>query len=120
MTNPKVKIGDLQVLYSTILVVPMGETAEIEIPIGTWNLKIELVFEDDDGDNKKSGLRVYPIEDKARILFMNWNNSIGTATIEPATLGHINTGQNISFLAANFRIGSVNKLDFQLLINSDS
>lgn len=43
----------------------------------------------------------------------NWNQSLGTALIEPYKLAQVNDEGQIEMMMANYMIGSVNKLTLQ-------
>lgn len=42
-------IGDKEVLFTTVLLVPDNIEALVEIPVGSWKIKLVMVFKPDIG-----------------------------------------------------------------------
>ncbi len=61
-------------------------------------------------------MEITPTDEGATLVFRKWDNSLGTALIEPVRLATLHDGQKLSFMASNYMIGGTNKLDLQFLL----
>lgn len=107
------KIGNRTVVYSGTFIVPEGEDVWFTADASGWSIKINIQFE---RNGAEQGIRIEPKTDHAKIIFVKWDNSIGTTTTTPAPLGSHQDGRKLSFMATNYCIGGVNRLDIQLLL----
>jgi len=106
------KIGNKDVVYTGSFLVPKGNDVWLNANVAGWQLKINVRFE----EGKQQELRIRPVQDYAEITLFDWSNSLGTALVEPGTLGSHTDGRKLYFMISNFRIGETNKLDIQLLL----
>lgn len=106
----KIKIGGRQVIDTASLIVPKGEDAWLEFKAGTWDVKLRLVFVDEDEGN--SSWSISPAGDHAVITFTKWSSPLGLGIVEPATVGEAD-GRKLQFLCEGSSLGSAKKLDFQ-------
>lgn len=107
------KIGDKELFYRGTFLVPEREGVSFDANAAGWIVKVQILFKDEGGEQS---IKVEGMDAGARITFINWKSSLGTATITPARIGKHSSGRNLYFMASNFRIGETNKLDIQLLM----
>ena len=108
-----VKIGEGDLLGHYALLIPAHLTARIPLDVKGWKFDLNIEF---DNTSEERGVDITPTNDGATIVFRKWNNSLGTALIEPALLATLHDGQKLAFMASNYAIGGTNKLDLQLLL----
>jgi len=113
------KIGNRKVVYTSSLIIPEGEDAWIFFDVGDWHVKVNLIFNISDEENENGAISIEGIDDHAKVTFFNWNNSLGTVTVNPVELGKTNEGKRLTFMASHWLIGRVNKIDVQFLIGED-
>lgn len=113
----KIKIGTKEVVFTASLIVHAGADAWIEFTADTWNVKLKLEFVDD-ADTLKDGTGIVVSAENGHglIKFVRWKNSLGTANTNPFTLGTTKEGRKVTFSAAHWLIGNVNKMDIQFYI----
>ena len=54
-------------------------------------------------------------EDTTEVVFRKWDNPLGTTLIKPEQLREMRDGTPLRFLASNYKIGTLNRLDIQIL-----
>lgn len=109
-----VKIGEGSLLEHYSLLVPKDSKVLIGVDVAGWNISLEIEF---DSDATERSVKVEALgPNKARIIFNKWDNSIGTVLNEPTLLANLSDGRELVFLASNYMIGTVNKLDLQLML----
>lgn len=108
-----VKIGDGDLLGHYALLIPEHSTARIPVNVKGWKFDLNIKF---DNTSAERGVDITPTNDGATIVFRKWDNSLGTALIEPVLLATLHDGQKLAFMASNYAIGGTNKLDLQLLL----
>jgi len=106
------KIGNHEIVYSETFLVPSGKDIWFTANISGWSVTVNVTFE----EGEKQEITVRPVSDHAHIKLVNWNNSLGTALVEPAILGTHQDGRKLYFMVVNYRIGQTNRLDIQLLL----
>jgi hypothetical protein len=110
------KIGDKELVYRGSFLLPHGDSASFSANVEGWQIDVTVDFQDTDGEQ---AVRIVPTDPGATIILVNWNSSIGTATVAPATLGTHSSGKKLYFMVSNYRIGKTNKLDLQLLLEAN-
>lgn len=113
------KIGDRDIVHTSSLIIPGGKDAWIEFNIGSWLVKVNVIFKDSDEEDKSGSIVIEAVEDYAKVTFFGWNNSLGSATVKPVNLGKTNEGQQLAFMATHWLVGSVNRLDMQFLLGGE-
>ena len=109
-----VKIGEGSLLEHYSLLVPKDSKVLIGVDVAGWNISLEIEF---DSDATERSVKVEALgPNKAKIKFNKWDNSIGTVLNKPTLLANLSDGRELVFLASNYMIGTVNKLDFQLML----
>jgi len=108
-----VKIGDGDLLGYYTLLIPENSIARIPVDVNGWKFDLDIKF---DNTSEERGVDINPTEDGVTLVFRKWDNSLGTALIEPALLATLKDGQKLAFMASNYAIGGTNKLDLQLLL----
>ena len=108
-----VKIGDGDMLGYYALLIPENSTARIPLDVQGWKFDLDIKF---DNTSEERGVDITKTDDGATITFRKWNNSLGTALLEPEPLATLHDGQKLAFMASNYAIGGTNKLDLQLLL----
>ena len=111
-----VKIGQADLMEHYSLLIPKGATAHIPVQVNDWHFDLEIEF---DNASDEAGVTVSPSDGGATITFRKWNNSLGTALLEPVALAALQNGRKLAFMASNYAIGTTNKLDLQLLLQEE-
>lgn len=114
-----IKIGRRIVLVNfPQLQIPKGETAEIDVDVYGWKLKIAVEFEDKESER---AIQIRPVgSDGVRLIFQNWSNPIGISLKEPGRLAVLQAGGALEFLATNYRVGDTNLFSLQLLHDKEA
>ena len=112
------KVGALEILFKTRLLLPIEEIAVIKFPIGETVVVLQIQFSDETSDDKKSEIQILGDGNNALIKFINWNNSLGTTTNEPAQFANTGDGKKIKFFASSHRNGLMNQLDLQFMLET--
>ncbi len=110
-----ITIGNNEFVFSQTFILPENEELSLAIPIQGWLIKLIFAFEITNNKNDR-GIRIESKVDHAKIIFLNWDNSLGTATVQPIEIGKHSNGNTLYLMATNYRIGKVNKLDVQILL----
>ena len=108
------KIGDKSVVSVSSLIVPDGDSASIESTIENQTIKIKLFFYPNEGDQPKIDWQ--PEGEYLNINFRGWTNSLATATNKPVKIATDINGKILGFMVTHWRVGSINRVDFQLLL----
>ena len=108
-----VKIGNEELLGCYTLLIPENSTARISLDVKGWKFNLDIEF---DNKSEERGVEITPTDEGATLVFRKWDNSLGTALIEPVRLATLHDGQKLSFMASNYMIGGTNKLDLQFLL----
>jgi hypothetical protein len=114
-------IGNKEIVYTKQYIIPENDTVNFDTHVEGWLVKVSIQFEII--PNKTNELRVEVdegVKDKAKIILTNWNNSLGTATIAPVTIGKHANGKTLSFMLVNYTIGKTNFLSIQLLLGGQN
>ena len=106
------RVGDREHIASASLLVPNGEDAWIEFKADSWNVKLNVIFIDDDASVE--GFNIEGKDDFAIITLKNWKNSLPMAIETPYSLGEIN-GKKIVFLFTGYCVGTLKKIDFSFV-----
>jgi hypothetical protein len=110
------KVGSRDVVYRGNFIVPENEGVMFTADVEGWLINFNVQFEND-GTNQ--GVRIEPQPGNVKLIFTNWNSSIGTTTVKPAALGTHQNGKKLSFMATNYGIGKVNKFDIHLMLGGE-
>ena len=113
------KIGERDVVHTASLIVPKGENAIVDFRVGQWDISLKIIFVRNDDKAEKGSISLEVIDGNPQISLINWNNSLGTATIQPAVLGTANDGRKLSFMLCHWLIGDTNKVDIQFLLGGE-
>lgn len=110
-----VKIGNKEVVFSSLLLIPEDEKAELELNYSENKLKIIISF-DDSGDQQL--IQPIPFEDASgvELVFKNWNKGLGSVLKEHVRLADHANGGVLKFIAANNRIGNLNIMNIQFVV----
>lgn len=109
------RMRDLVRVFDTTIILPISETAELSFPFEEANAAVKILFKDSSEDPSQV---INLSDDKGAVLitFNNWTNSLGTALIEPVEFATSSRGTKLLMLATSWRIGTVNRLDFQVFV----
>ncbi|WP_217542882.1 DUF6864 domain-containing function [Vibrio metschnikovii] len=119
-----IKIGNLQVVVSELLLVPEHETVEIEYDDEQGNdFKLFLRFEEDPDLKKengtlKSSFRVEPHGECALMVLTNWK-SMGTSFKEPVQFAELDSGRSLHILVHVAHSGSLYRANIQLMLGGE-
>ena len=112
------KIGVRDVVHTATLIIPGGEDAWVSFELGSWHVKLNIVFLSSKKEDK-SAIAIETVEDYAKLLLTNWDNSIGTATLKPLGLATTSDGKRLSLMISHILIGKTNKLDLQFMLGGE-
>lgn len=109
-----IKVGGKEVVFKATLLIPEDEKAEIEIT-DVIQTKIIISFENNGG---AESIKPVPWKDGTgvELIFKNWNQSLGTSLNTHVTFAQLKSGSKLQIIATNYKIGKVNNLDIQLVI----
>lgn len=110
-----IKIGNREVIHSASMIIPSKEVASTSFTVDSWEIRTKFSFIKDQEKNSKGAIKVEITEGFPHIKLVNWENSLGTATVEPIQLGETKDGYIISFMLTHWLVGTTNKLDAQFL-----
>lgn len=114
--NSNIRLGGRELMYAYDVLIPPNAQCEIDLVIGpeyTRNpTKLQLVLAFENGGEGQN-VTFKPMGVKSLMTLHNWNQSLGTALIEPYKLAQVNDEGQIEMMMANYMIGSVNKLTLQ-------
>ena len=105
----EIKIGGRKHIGSASLLVPKDEEAWLEFTADTWNVKIDIIFVDD--ESSEEGFTIEAKDDHALFTVKNWKNSLPMAIETPYGLGEVNS-KKIVFLFTGYSVGSLKRMDF--------
>lgn len=106
----QITIGGREQIKSVSISVPPKEDAWIEFSVEDWNIRIHVVFEDDQ-ENSNNGFTLAGKEDHAILTIKNWNNVLPSAITQPFEFGEVK-GKKIFFLFSGYAIAGFKKIDF--------
>lgn len=112
-----ITVGNKTLCLSETLLVKDNEEVNITATLDAWDLKLTIVILSlpQNSGPAISWQAVSP--NHARIELKGWSSSLGTSTDAPINLGHTDTtNRDILVSVCNHRIGSINRLDFQLYL----
>lgn len=104
-----IKIGKKNVIQATSILIPAHEGAWLEFPADTWQVRINILFEDSKEDSSQ-GFNLQGKDDHAVLTLKNWNNALPMGIEEPFQLGVVN-GRNVEFLFSGYSVGKLKKLE---------
>jgi hypothetical protein len=108
-----ITVGNREVLFNRSFIIPIGEEAVFDTPIGAPGIKIAIRF--DDNSSELSPGATWAFADKIlRITFKGWKNSLGTALKKPAKLGDLGDGRPFGFNIVHYFIGEVHFVTLEL------
>lgn len=102
-------VGGRQQIASVSLLVPAGEDAWVEFTADTWDVRINVVF-NDDKENPQQGFSLDGKDDHAVLTIKNWNTGLPAALTEPFSLGETE-GKKVLFLFSGYAVGGLKRLD---------
>jgi hypothetical protein len=121
--SPKSTLNGNLIVSSGSVCIPVGQTFEIiPVPVGLVPLRVRFRFDAVEGAPTSIGVDVSePLV--AQVKLVNFNSSIGHATIEPMVLGNIN-GRVLRVLLIGYRIGeppgALNLLTYTLTLTGSA
>lgn len=108
-----VSIGELEVLHTWDLLIPMDETCVVDFFVDGWMPKLIISFNDD--PNTHQDFELSPTAAGILLKFTNWNNPLGTAITKPFQFAVKDTGEALSLLFSSQRVNTVNKCTLQIM-----
>lgn len=112
-----IKVGNKEVIFSSMFLIPEGEKAEFDLNYNNTILKVIISF-DDSGDVQE--IEVNPLEngDVVELIFKKWSKSLGAALKEHVELGRNAKGVVLKFIASNTRVGNINQMNIQFVVET--
>ncbi len=112
-----IKIGANELIESHTFLAMDDEEIYLETVVDDWPLKITLILSSSKNNGPPSINWVALSENHAKITFNGWSNASGIVTPSPVHLGMTDTThRKVLFSACNQRIGSINRVDFQVYL----
>lgn len=112
------RIGDLEVVNFSSLLVPKDEVATLEFSHDNDFQTFLIRFEEGSSDSKSNSLRMKGGENFLEIVFSNWTNSNGMCTPRPLEVGITDSGRPILILANVRKIGPLYTVDIQTMLGA--
>lgn len=114
------KVGNYDIVRSYSVICTGTDTTEIplEIPGLTLTVRIRFDYSKNSETKRDASLTINDAGNNiADLTFINWENSLGTATKVPVQLAITDNGKGeLAFMAAHWLIGqSSNKFDIQFM-----
>ena len=111
------RIGDKEIVYSTGLIMPTDEEAEVDFVVSGERVLLNIQFKEENGSNKKtSRIDTTVVDNKLQLMFVNWSGSLGTATTEPMKFATLRDGRPVFLMVVTWSIGTTKKIDLQCLL----
>jgi len=110
------KVGKYKVIHTQSLILPEGQDGWLSFDVKGWNAKFKVQFVKDDSSKGKQVIAIASEADYGIIRLGNWENSLGSATIQPIQIASLGTGENLFFMLTHWFIGNVNRCDIQFLL----
>src|SRR5690606_2354411 len=105
-----------EVLNTATLLIPRGEEGSFEVDAEGTRVKIELVFErPTDTAPPSFHVEFDATAESIRLIFTNWNSSLGLGFTKPANLGEVN-GRRLMLNIAHFAMGEIDFATVQLYL----
>ena len=110
-----IKIGDLDVIHSQVLLIPEGDDAWVEFKVLNWEVKLHFVFIEDNKNANESSYKLVGKDDHALFELKNWKNPLGMSFSEPIEFG-TTEGRSVYIMLLGYTVGNLRKLDLQILL----
>jgi hypothetical protein len=111
----KETISGNEIIYKTSLLIPHQQSASFSLGKEGANIRVVVKFRDLPESKDESGLQIEGDGNTANLTFDNWNNQLGTALTTPAKMADLSNGNSLTFLATHWKIGNLDKVDFQFM-----
>lgn len=111
----KISISNQEVVFFAFILLPNGETGSLEFEVDGWGVKLNIIFIENK-DNPEQSISISSENDCGLVSFINWNNSLGSATKKPFQLGETQTKRPLLLMASHHLIGTVNQLQMQFML----
>ena len=82
----EVRVGNLELIESTSLLIPPDREVFLEFKTGTWLVKLQVVFVTDT-EKPEAAYTVEAAGDHAVLILKNWSNSLAMGMEEPVPFG---------------------------------
>ncbi len=115
-----IKVGNRKVLFSETLVVPEGETAEIETVVnGNEILKLRLTFPQglEHEGTTNPVIKYELVGDCFELRFANFIDPLGSFSNSPYTFAASSKGEPISYMATVYKRPTHAKIELQLMLD---
>jgi hypothetical protein len=121
-TSPAITIGQWEILLTTSLIIPEGESARLiltpEDPL-IVNIRFVTTPEAQD-EQQKTTLTASGEGNNGGLLFTNWNNSLGATTALPMEFASDDSGRQIAVMASAKKIGACHEVFLQFMRRAQS
>lgn len=107
------RIGNKEVIKQETILIPQGERADIPLSFG-GDIIVGISYSDD--ESGQQDIRLSNEGGRMNLILVNWSNGIGTATQAPIDLASNDQGHVLSIMATNYRVGNMNKIDLQFMV----
>ena len=110
-------VGGKEVIYSTGIIVRNNDEAHIAFIYENERISLGIRLKrEDKNEENSSRIEAEVVDNKLVWTFVNWDNPLGTATIEPIEIAKLNDGRSISLMVVCWSIEEISKMNFQFLI----
>ena len=111
-----IRIGNRTIVFSSGIILPDEEIAEIAFPIEGWNFRIFLSFHPNSGTEQQMLSTVE--NDALRFRFNRWDNALGTSFKEPINVARSPSGKNIALYVMQHHVGDMNHIALQFTVEN--
>lgn len=108
------RIENREVVKQVTLLIPENETATFTVSLGGPDTTIGISYSDE--ENKDQAINLNNNNGIMNLIFVNWNNSLGTTTKRPVDIVTNDQGRTLSFMAVSRRLAGTNEISLQIMI----
>lgn len=122
MATLPIAVGQWEILLTTSLLIPEGETARLTLtPEDPLIVNIRFVTTPPpEGEQPKTTLTASGEGNDGGLLFTNWNNSLGSTIALPFEFASDDSGRRIAVMASAKRVGACHEVFLQFMRRAQS
>lgn len=114
----KITVGGRELITTAFLQVPDGEDAWIEFQAGSWTVRLNVTFIDDNEDSNKN-FTLEGKDDHAVLTFKNWNNGLPAAIPKPLPFGETDN-RKIVFVFSGYGFAGFRRMDISFFWENEN
>lgn len=116
ITSPPITIGKWEILLTTSLIIPEGESARLTLtPEDPLIINIHFVTTPPDGEQQNTRLEISGEGNNGGLTFTNWNKPLGATTPLPLEFASDDNGRQIAVMASAKKVGACHEVLLQFM-----